>query len=781
MNMKKYYFLLIILLSLVAKIACAADTFIVRNIEIQGLQRISPDTVYTYLPVKKGETLRADQSAAVIQTLYKTGFFERISLGREGNTLIISVVERPTIGQLKVSGNKVIPTDKLTSVMKSVDVAEGRVFNQLMLEKIRQSLLNQYYELGRYNARVEVTVKPMERNRVLVKIDISEGLVATIRHINIIGNHAFTEDQLKKQLTMTPPGLFTFFTDTDRYSQEKLDQSLDNLRNFYLDHGYVRFSIESSQVEITPDRKSIYVTIAVKEGAQYKIKGYELLGDFILPKEDLLKLIKIKPGTTFSRQTLLDSEKAITDALGDKGYLFATVSINPKIDDINKEVYLTFTVKPGKRVYVRHINFVNNNKSNDLTLRREMSQMEASLVSTGKLDESKRNLNLLPYIKEVQMSVVPVPGKDDQVDVDYKVTEESAGQINFSVGYSQAYHVLLGIGFNQKNFLGTGKTLGVNLTRSQVEQDYAISYFDPYYTLDGISRTINLSASKFNPANTNLSRSYTMNEYDASVVYGIPLGQERGVTNRGQLGFGYQSTDISLKNSALSNQVASFVNQHGRHFQQLNLITGISRDSRDKDIFPTRGVSQSLGINFFLPVAERSLAYYMSFYTAKAYLPLTSNDKFIATARTSLGYGNGFSGVANYPFFKNYYAGGIDSIRGFESNTLGPKDTSQNSTGGNALVSGSIGLVFPNGLSDSFRTTWFVDAGNVYNTFDNRKFQGNGSGPLRYSTGIEADWLSPLGIIDLSVAKPLNLKRSNQKGWGDSQEIFQFSLGANFG
>ncbi|MEO8400672.1 MAG: outer membrane protein assembly factor BamA [Gammaproteobacteria bacterium] len=775
--MKKQILLLTLLLNFFCSSVWAAESFVVRRISVEGLQRISQETVYNYIPIKTGETLRPEKTAAIISTLYKTGFFEHISLAREGNTLVIKVVERPTIGQLKISGNSSIPTDKLTTVMKGVNIAEGRVFDSVILEKIKQSLLDQYYMVGRYNARVDVTVTPMERNRVLVKIDISEGLIAKVRRINIIGNTVFSERTLDKQLDLTTPGVVAFFTQTDRFSQEKLESSIDKLRNYYMDRGYLKFRVKSSQVAITPDRKSIFLTIVIEEGALYTVKGVDIVGNTILPREELFKKINIKPGSTFSRQAAVDSEKAISDALGNVGYLFAVVTLQPTVDEKNKQVFLTFNVKPGKRAYVRHIYFTDNTKTNDEVFRREIQQMEAAPVSTVKLEDSKHRLSLLPYVKNVDMNVEPVADTDDNVDINYKVTEDNAAQATFSVGYSQLDHVILGAGLNQKNFLGTGKTLGLNLSRSHYQQFYGISFMDPYYTQDGISRSINLSASKTDPRAANLTNSYTDNEYGLSVVYGIPLGQEHGAFNTLQLGYGYENTLVKLTNT-VSNQIQNFVMRHGRHFQQIDLIAGISRDSRDKAIFPTSGMIHTLGLNAYAPVNGDSLKYYTVAYDTKMYQPIYGS--FIATARADLAYGNASGGPTNFPFFKNFYAGGINSVRGFEGNTLGPKDSNGFPSGGNALADAGLGLIFPNHISDNLRTTVFVDGGNVYNTYNNRRYGEtpsgpSGSGSLRYSTGVEADWLTPLGMIDVSLAKPLNPKP------GDSREFFQFSLGANFG
>jgi outer membrane protein insertion porin family len=771
--MKKQLLLLIILLNAIFANVCVADSFVIRKITFEGLQRISPDTASSYLPVKPGQTLRSEKTGAILSALYQTGFFDHISLSREGNTLVIHVVERPTIGQLKISGNSSIPTDKLTTVMKSLGIAEGRVFNNVILEKIKQSLLDQYYALGRYNASVNVTVSPMPRNRVLVRIDISEGLIAKVKKITVIGNHVFNEKLLEKQLDLTTPGILTFYTQTDRYSQEKLDSSLEKLRNYYMDRGYIKFTVKSSQISITPDRKSIYLTIVIDEGVPYTVKGIGIEGDTILPRDQLLKKVNIQPGSVFSRQAAVDGEKAINTALGNEGYVFTVVNLQPKIDDANKQVFLMYIVKPGKRAYVRHVIFTDNTKTNDDVFRRELRQMEAAPVSTSKLEESKHRLSLIPFIRNVDMNLEPVPNTDDQVDVNYKVTEDNAAQATMSIGYSSEQHLILGAGINQKNFLGTGKTLGLNISESRYQKFFGASYTDPYYTPDGISRSINLSASKVDPRAANMAGSYTENQLAASVIYGIPLGQEKGVYNTLQLGYGYEGTLIRLTNT-VSQQVTSFVRNHGRHYQQADLIMGLSRDSRDKAIFPTQGALQSLSVNLYLPLTGQSLKYYTAGYNGRWYHPIT--DKFIATARGDLGYGTAFSGSQNYPFFKNFYAGGIDSVRGYEGNTLGPRDSNDQPSGGNVLVAGGVGLVFPNYISDNLRTTLFVDGGNVYNTFNNNRYGAKrGSGGPRYGTGIEADWLTPLGMIDLSFGKALNPQH------GDDTKFFDFSLGANFG
>lgn len=772
--MKKITFLFLLLQLWIASSVWSQQAFVVKKIEFQGLQRVSPETAERYLPIKRGQTLQPAKTAEILRSLYKTGFFDHITLSESNNTLIINVIERPTIGQLKISGNSVIATDKLTAVMKTLDVAEGRAYNPAELDKIKQSLLNQYYQLGRYNARVDIYVTPMTRNRVLVRIEISEGLVAKIRRISIIGNHAFDESTLIKNMDISTSGLFSFISQSDRYSEEKLETSIEKLRGYYLDRGYARFEVKSAQAQVTPDRKSVYITIVVSEGQIYTIENYELNGSLILPQEELVQQVKIKPGEVFSRQKVLDSEKAITNVYGEKGYMFSTINLHPQINDAAHTVILVFDIKPGKRTYVRQISFTENTRTNDVVLRREIQQMEAAPGSTTKLEDSRQRLLLLPYIKEAELSINPVAGVDDQVDVNYKVKESNSAQASFKVGYSQVYRVILGAGLNQTNFFGTGNTLGINLSRSKYEQFYGIDYTNPYYTEDGVSRSFSFSMSRVDPGGAGVDAGYTSNQFNLGVLYGIPVGHERGVINRLQVGAYYQNILVNLIPGKVSNQINAFINRHDRHLQEGDLRLGYVRDSRDKALFPTRGNLQTMFLDAYAPLSRRSVSFYKLNYASKWYQPLT--EQFILTTRANLGYGNGFHGKNDYPFYENYYAGGIDTVRGYQGYTLGPRDSNFNPFGGNVLADGSIGLIFPNYISDNLRTSAFIDAGNVYSSYSNVAFggQSTNAGPLRYSAGIDALWLSPFGLIELSLAQPLNRRPH------DERETFQFSLGANF-
>lgn len=778
--------LLFILLAQLSSLAWAQHSFVIRRIEIEGLQRISDATAESYLPVKRGQLLRPAKTGDIVRALYRTGFFSHISIARDGDVLIIHVTERPTIGQLKISGNSVIPTDKLQSVMKTLDIAEGRVYNPVMLERIKQGLLNQYFQLGYYNASVEICVTPLPRNRVFVKIEISEGLVAKIKHISIIGNHTFKEKRLINQLDITTVNAISFFTQSDRYSEGKLESSLEKLRGFYLDRGFIHFEVKSSQAEITPDHKSVYITIVIEEGPVYTLESYDFSGPLIGPREDYDCRMLIRAGDVFSRSKLIESEKAISTYLGEKGYMFSNVAVRPKVNDETHTVSVVIDVRPGKRTYVRQVTISDNVRTNENVLRREIQQLEGAPASTTKLEDSKQRLRLLPYIKDVDMGVKPTD-VDDQVDLDFKVKEESAAQISFKIGYQQDFGFTIGGGMNHTNFLGTGNTLGINLQRTQYEQFYGIDYTDPYYTEDGISRSINLSVSRTNPnALRDFASGYAINTYGLGLNYTIPVGQECGVFSRIVAGLNYQNFLIVLdsKNQyRVSNQVRAFIQRHGRRFQQLDLRLGFTRNSQNKAIFPTCGGLQTFFADLFLPASSGSLSFYTLNYHSKYYFPLMG--PFIFTTSGDFGYGNSFQGPRGYPFFKNYYAGGIQSVRGYQTYTLGPLDSNGEAYGGNILVNASVGLIFPNFISDSVRTSVFVDAGNVYSILNNRQFGcspvnipptcSTNAGPIRYSVGIEADWLSPFGPIRLSLAKPLNMRQPP-----DKSEPFQFEISSNF-
>lgn len=751
------------------------NEFVIQKIQVEGLQRISKGTVYTYLPVKVGDTLTTAESNKIIESLYSTDFFSNVVLSREGNTLIIDVKELPVIGAIHISGNKLIPTKKLTSVLKSQGFSEGQVYNRALVKEIKQSLQDQYYARGKYNARVTVKITGESRNRVGIDINISEGLVAKIRSINIVGNHVFSESDLLDQLTISTPGWFTWFTGTDEYSSAKMQASLAALEAYYMDRGYIEFKVNSVQVAITPDRKSVYITLNVHEGPKFTFSGYHLTGKFILPRSQLQKLVMIKKGDTFSRQIVIDSDKAISNALGNVGYAFAEIKATPEIDQKHRTVFLTLEVIPNGKYYVDQIHFYGNNSVNDMVLRRAMRQMEGGVWNTENVEQSKWQMQQLPYLKDVQMSTEKVPGKNDQVDVNYKVTEKTSANFTASIGYSQLDGIILSAGIMEHDFLGTGKTVGFNFQRSRGYQSYSVNYINPYYTMSGISRSINLYLTKMNPGDVNLTDGYSVSQSGFNVNYTIPISESLYRENDISLGYGLENTVLDLSNSPPS-QVSSFVNQHGRHFLTTNLTAGWVSNGFDRIIFPTTGFTQSVNAVLAAPMTHKSIGYYTVGYKAQWYRPVSENHHFILNLKGESDYGNSYMRAAQMPFYSNFYSGGIDSVRGYEGNTLGPKDSQGNPIGGNLSVLGSIGLIFPSPIApNNLRTTAFVDAGNVFSSYGKTVgFGFNKFNKLRYSAGIELDWLTPLGTINLSLAKALNSKH------GDDTEPFQFSIGKSF-
>lgn len=757
-------------------LSAAADSFIIKDIRVEGLQGVSSDTVMSYLPVRVGERFDTAKSTDIIHALYQTGFFSDVRLAQQGNVLVVKVVERPIIASLSVTGNKTIPKDKLNDVLKNIGLAQGRVFDNAVLEQVKHSLEAEYDSLGKYNARVNTTVTPLPRGRVAIALDISEGRTAQVRQIQVLGNQAFSSRKLITAMTLTTPRLWSFITRDDLYSQDKLDKSLEALRSYYMDRGYLKMKVDSAQATLTPDRNYIYLTIHVTEGPIYTFKGYRLISPITFSPETLQKNIKIQSGAPFSRAEVQAANEGLGKVLGNMGYAFATIDPVPDVDEANKQVFITFYVDPGHRVYVRRINISGNTKTQDVVLRRIMPQMEGGLVSTDDIKESERQLNLLGYMENVNTQTVAVPGVPDQVDVNYNMTEGPSAQAMASIGYGTD-GLVLGAGINQTNFMGTGKTVGINAQRSRYQTTFSFNYLNPYYTQDGISRGFNLYSTRITPGDVNVT-SYTTNQYGATVNYGIPIS---ALGDMLQLGYGYQVTNLSLGSNA-SDQLHAFVNTYGTHFQQVLLTGGWSRNGLDRAFLPTNGGYQSLGLLVSLPGGSHPPSeYYKLDYSVNYYHPLIQD--FIMMARANLGYGNGFGSSRGLPFFANYFAGGPEGypgqVRGYETNTLGPRDTpswQNDPIGGNEMATGTLALIFPNPFeADKLRTSLFVDGGNVYSTLP-QNLGGTPSGPLRYSAGLGIDWQVPVlnFVLNVSVAAPLNKKP------GDHIEPFQFNLGTNF-
>ncbi|WED43440.1 outer membrane protein assembly factor BamA [Legionella cardiaca] len=745
----------------------AAEGFIVRDIKITGLQRVSTGTVLNYLPVQVGEEVSPGSTAQIIRALYDTGFFQLVSLERQGNTLIVNVVERATIGSITTVGNKEIPSDKLKELLKSMGLVKGRVFQRSSLERLEKELKQAYNARGKYNARIETNVASLTENRVAITINISEGRVSRIKEIKFIGNHDFSKSELMPEMSLTESGIFTYFTKKDQYSKSAMDTSLEALRSFYLDRGYLKFNVVSSQVLLSPDKKDVFINIHIDEGPQYRFAGYSVVGKTILPKEKIDSLVQVKQGAVFSRKKVTESISAIGLALGDIGYGFPAINAEPRIDENNKTVFITFIVEPGRHVYVRRINFHGNTKTGDYVLRNVIRQDEGSVLSLHNIKESERQLRVLGYLKNVNVKTTPVPGTNNQVDLDVEVEEAPSAEATASLGYG-TNGPQFNAAFNQHNFMGTGRSVGVGFNASYWGQDYSLNYYNPFYTTTGIGRGLNLYYQTVDPKKLDVS-AYSSDRFGFDVNYNVLLSEKSSF----QFGYGYQ--DLEIKSTGRVVQIQNFVNQYGRDFHEIRLVTGWNRNSYDQIPFPTRGLNQQASALVALPASSNSLSYYKTNYQAHLYQPLFKG--FIVSLLGNVGYGNTFKNNG-LPFFENYYAGGIASpgqVRGYQSYSLGPLDSNGNAIGANFLVNGTAGLILPYPLSrDTVRTTIFADAGNVYARGTPEAFRGIAGGPLRYSAGLGVEWRSPFGPLAFSVAKPLN------KQPFDDQQIFQFTLSSGF-
>lgn len=747
--------------------ALADDGFVVKDIRVVGLQRVSLGTVLNYMPVQVGEEINPATTPQIIRALYETGFFQDVSLERQGNVLVVHVIERATIGSVTVTGNKEIAGDQMKELLKQLGLAKGRVFQRSALERLEKELKQAYNARGKYNARIESSVASLTENRVAITINVSEGRVSRIREIRFIGNHDFSASELMPEMSLTTSNILTYFTKKDQYSKAAMDASLEALRSFYLDRGYLKFNIVSSQVLLSPDKKDVFITVTVDEGPQYHFAGHALAGNLILPKEKIEALIQVRKGEVFSRKKVTESISAIGLALGDVGYGFPAINAEPKLDEENRTVFITFMIDPGRHVYVRRINFHGNIKTADYVLRNVIQQNEGGLLSLHNIKESERKLRMLGYLKNVNVKTTPVPGANNQVDMDVAVEEAPSAEASASIGYG-TNGPQVNAAFNQANFMGTGRSTGVNFTANYWGQTYSFSYYNPFYTQTGVGRGLNLYFQTVDPQKLDVAQ-YSSDRYGGDVTYNILLGEKSAF----QAGYGYQG--LYIQSVGRVQQIRNFVDLFGRNFQEFHLTSGWSRNSYDQMPYPNHGLNQQASVMLALPANSDSLSYYKAGYQAHLYQPLVKG--FIFTLLGNVNYGNTFDNQG-LPFFENYYAGGIATpgqVRGYESFSLGPIDIYGNALGANFLVNGSAGLIMPYPLSrDMVRTTAFVDAGNVFAVNTPAPLTGFLEGPMRYSAGVSVEWRSPFGPLAFSVAKPLNKQRT------DVEQVFQFSMSSTF-
>jgi len=762
------------------------SSFVIGDIRVEGLQRISAGTVFNYLPVKVGDTFEEEDSAAIIKALFRTGFFKDVKVGRERNVLLVLVEERPSIASVKIEGNKDISSEDLNKGLKNIGLAEGRVFDRQILDKVEQELRRQYYSRGKYGLKIDTEVKDISRNRVAITLKISEGKVAKIKQINIVGNKSFEDGELLKVFDLGTSNLLSFYTKNDQYSKQKLSADLERLRSYYMDRGYINFDIESTQVSITPDKKAIYITINVKEGDIFTVNEVKLTGKTIVAPEELTPLVQIGPTDTFSRKLATETSKAISDRLGDEGYIFANVNMVPDIDAARKTVNITFFIDPGKQVYVRRINMQGNTKTRDEVLRREMRQMEAAWASTTKIERSKTRLERLGYFQEVNVETPAVPGTSDQIDVNYTVTEKASGNLQAGVGYSQVQGIIFNASVTQDNVFGSGKRVSFTFNNSAYSTIYNVGYFNPYATLDGVSSGWNINYRKTNAFQANLAN-YSSDVFSAGGNWGFPLSEFSSL----RMNLDYEHTKLHTATDsgycslapavtvydplictgagdtyvpityASSRQIRDFVAQNGDVFNTYSMGVSYVHDTLNRAIFANKGGSQTVSLLGTMPFSD--LTYYKASISAVQYFPLAKDLTLML--KGDIAYGNAYGSTqGGLPFFEHYFAGGPLSVRGFMANTLGPRDSPSAQAvlygqiprpfGGASKLVGTAELLFPVPFmadSKSIRLGVFFDAGNVFRN-------GYDLGELRYSTGLSAKWLSPFGALTFSIAQPLNAK-----------------------
>ncbi len=747
-------------------LAWALDPFLIRDIRVEGAQRIEAGTIFSYLPLKVGDKITGEKSSAALKSLYDTGFFSDVRLEADGDVLVVVVQERPSIAHIEINGSKAFSKDQLKDALKSIGIAESRIYDKSLLDKAEKELKRQYLGKGKYSAQVTTTVTPMPRNRVSLAFNIVEGEVAHIREINIVGAKAFPEKILLEQIQLNTPNWFSWYTKNDQYSKQKLSGDLETLRAFYQDRGYLEFAVESTQVSISPDKQDIYIAINIHEGEPYKVSEVKLAGQFIVPEAELMKLLKLKAGDTFSREKVTTSSKAISDRLANEGYSFANVNANPDINKDARTAAFTFVVDPGRRVYVHRVNIYGNTTTRDEVIRREIRQMEGAWYSVEKVNRSKERIDRLGFFSEVTVDSPPVPGTTDQVDVNFTVVERQTGSIQVGAGYSSAEKVVLSAGISQNNLFGSGNSLAFNVNSGAITRTYSLVYSNPYWTQEGIGRSWSIYDRSMNTTYLTGVSPYMTTTIGTDMHLSVPLSE----TNAYSVGLGFESTVISVVNNSPI-QYLDFVNQFGDTVKSIKSDVGFSRDSRDSIIYPTKGLNQRYGLEVGLPGAD--LKYYRATANEQWLNPVTQNTTLSLSGQ--LGYGNGYGGMP-LPFFKNFFGGGVDSVRGYFTGSLGPHtfDLYGNplNLGGNKMVTGSAEYLFPmpgTKNDKSFRLSTFVDAGNVFGVN-----QPISTSQFRYSTGMALSWYSPMGPLKFSYAIPIKAQPL------DNIERLQFQLGSTF-
>lgn len=796
MQTSKTLFLLLTFLAILPATTMADADFVVKDMRVEGLQRISEGTVFNYLPINIGDTIDAIRVGEAIRALYGQNLFDDIEMRREDDTLVVVIRERPSIESFTIDGNKDIKTEDLMDSLRGVGLARGRTFDRSVLDNVEMFLREQYYDRGKYGVKVVSNVQDRPNNTVRVSIDIKEGERAKIRQVNLVGNLSFDDDEIREHFTLDTANWLSWFRQDDRYAKEALEGDLETLRSFYMDRGYADFRIDSTQVAISPNKKDIFVTINVNEGDVYTISEVNLVGDMVIPEIYLTSLIFAQPGSVFNQNLLTQSSDAMQFRLGAEGYANAQIEPVPELDEEKKEASITFYVNPQSRVYVRNIIFNGIDQVDDEVLRREMRQLEGAYLSNALMDRSKIRLQRLPYIEPgVDYRTTPVPGSPDLVDIELDLEYRMPGQFSGGVGYSESQKLLLNGSIVHTNFLGSGNRVAVELNSGRFQKLYSISFTDPYRTMDGIRRTLSVNFRDITQF-TSAASSFSTTSAGATIDYGYPISEFQTLSFGGTF---QHSELLSSVNSTLQAQewVANNGNSFtedigngsaviGSEFDTFELIVGWTYDSRNRTIFATRGTRQQLFLAVTAPGSE--VEYFQARFNFTKYFPIT--NRWVVRLNAELGVGEAIGDTTALPPYKQFFGGGPQSVRGFKESYLGPRDSFGRPYGGNMLVASQLELIIP--LPDKFasqaRASLFYDIGNVFNTGE-VSFTDKLGSPIEYkpdfrklreSVGISVQWLAPLGLFRFSYAYPLNAFTGNDRFYGDEVERFQFSIGQAF-
>src|ERR1700726_619428 len=783
--------------------ASAAD-FTVGDIRVEGLQRVSEGTVYNYLPVNIGDHLSAQRVREAIRALYATGFFRDVQIRRDGNALVVVVLQRPSIESFEITGNKDIKTEDLQKSLRNVGLATGKTFDSSVLEDVTQYLTDQYFARGKYGVKIDSHVEEEASNRVKIKIEIKEGARAKIRQINIVGMTKFAQKDILQTLELKTPNWLSWYRQDDRYSRESLQGDLEKVRNFYMDRGFANFQLDSTQVAIAPEKEDIFITVNVAEGEVFKVSEVKLAGTFVVPQAELQRLLLVAPGQTFNRKLITSTQELIQNRLGQDGYAFAKVDPVPTPNNTTHEVSLTFFVDPGNRVYVRNITFSGSNRINDEVLRREMRQLEGGWLSNTSLERSKQRIERLPYVKHVDFETTPVAGSPDLVDVNYKIEEGPASQLSGGIGYSETYKFMLNGSYADADFLGTGERIAVNLNGGAFQKVYSVSHTNPYTNIDNLQRTISVTYSDVTQF-VSSSSTFSSRTLSFGPTWAYPIAETMYV----RAGAAFNNSQLLTNSLSSALQAQQWVRQNGHpysrlahddatnneyvfygsNFKSLEAVLGWDWDTRNRTLFADRGMRSSVSFSATTPGSD--VKYWTGNYQFLKYVPLWRT--WALSFLDGVDYGAPLGSTTAIPPYRQFYGGGPDSVRGYRESRLGPKDQFGNPYGGNLRITSQNELIFPMPAkwAQTARVSAFFDIGNVFQSGSKLRFFGPDEvtpqdyrfnvHDLKRSVGVAVQWLAPLGLFRFSFGLPLNAKRGDGvTKWGDETEGFQFSVGNAF-